>query len=180
MIMPTKAKVRTKTKAKPATKKRPITKKKITPRKVGSGRPSVYRKEHVNLVYDLALAGFTNEQMAECFVVSTTTLENWRKKNVEFLGAMRRGKLEADARVARSLYQRAIGVTVTEYRDSEDMEGNVSTLKTRKELPGDVGAQKFWLKNRIPDKWRENIGITDGQGGALGIHIHETLRPDDE
>ena len=37
------------------------TKKKTTPRKPGSGRPSAYKEVYADLVFELALSGFTNE-----------------------------------------------------------------------------------------------------------------------
>ena len=45
------------------------------------------------------------------------------------------------------------------------------------QLPGDVQAQRFWLKNRQPDKWNENIALTDNEGNVFQLIIHEQLKP---
>ncbi|MBQ9269964.1 MAG: hypothetical protein IJ206_10685 [Oscillospiraceae bacterium] len=56
--------------------------------------------------------------------------------------------------VEQALLQRALGLTVTETR-TEVTEKGEKTVRTEKELPPDLSAQVFWLKNRCPEKWRE-------------------------
>jgi hypothetical protein len=164
-------------KRKSGAKRAPSTKK--TPRvKTGAnGRPTDYRPEYAEQAYTLCLLGYIDAQLAEFFQVSIPTLHNWRKRNPEFLNATRLGKFIADAKVAHSLYNRAVGLTIEELRETEGKDGQVLTLKTIKELPGDVQAQRYWLKNRQPAMWKENIAITDGEGNGFQLVIHEELRP---
>jgi len=70
---------------------------------------------------------------------------------------MRDGAKQEDspeARVEQALLRRALGVTVTEKRTEYSDKGE-KTVTTEKELPPDLSAQVFWLKNRCPEKWRD-------------------------
>jgi hypothetical protein len=157
-----------------------ITKKTIRVKTGAVGRPTDYREEYAEIAYRLALLGFIDTQLAEFFEISIPTLHLWRKKHPEFSKSTRLGKIIADAKVANSLYHRAIGMTVTETHKStseEKQRDSISETVVTKELPPDVNAAKFWLKNRQPQLWRENFGVTDGNGGSFGIVINEFLKP---
>ena len=70
---------------------------------------------------------------------------------------MRHKALPGDSpedQVEQALLQRALGLTVTETR-TEVTEKGEKTVRTEKELPPDLSAQVFRLKNRCPEKWRE-------------------------
>jgi hypothetical protein len=122
------------------------------------GRPTKYKEEYSKEAYELCLLGCTMDELGEYFDVNTDTVYEWKKNIPDFSEAVNLGKTKADSKVALSLYERAIGCFVTKQQivklrrgDNEVME--VVDLKT--ELPPDVGAIKFWLNNRQPDKWKE-------------------------
>src|ERR1041384_7074197 len=72
------------------------------------GRPRIpCTAEHVRRVFELALLGLTDDELAEALGISERTLENWKLRHPEFLEALKRGKSLADAEVAHSLYRRA-------------------------------------------------------------------------
>jgi hypothetical protein len=123
------------------------------------------------------LFGATDAQLAEYFEVSEVTINAWKKKHTEFLESIRAGKVFADGQVAHSLFSRALGLIVQEWREVVGKDGELITLKATKQIPGDVQAQRFWLKNRQPELWNENIAITDGEGNGFQLIIHEALRP---
>ena len=56
--------------------------------------------------------------------------------------------------VVQALLSRALGCTVTETRTEVSDKGE-KTVTTVKEMPPDISAQMFWLKNRCPEKWRD-------------------------
>ena len=59
---------------------------------------------------------------------------------------------------------------VTEERIKEDGTQHPAVVRTlKKHMPGDVTAQIFWLKNRMPKKCRDgkNIELTDKDGALL-------------
>jgi hypothetical protein len=78
-------------------------------KKGAGGRPSLFKPEYCDKVKQLCLLGATDKQMAELFDVSEQTFNTWKQKHPEFLESLTEGKAFADAKVAQSLFQRAIG-----------------------------------------------------------------------
>jgi len=75
-----------------------------------AGRPSKYNPEHhPKSAFKLALLGATDKEMASIYEVEEKTINNWKKEFPEFLQALKDGKDEADSKVAKSLYKRALG-----------------------------------------------------------------------
>src|SRR5882762_8138314 len=119
----------------------------------GAGRPSLYKPEFAEQAYGLCLAGATNQELAECFDVGRSTIDNWLRKHPEFALAARRGRGLADGRVAHGLYSRAIGYTYETTRVVLHRGEPVSVPHTV-HRPPDVRAGIFWLLNRRPQQWR--------------------------
>lgn len=129
------------------------------------GRPSKFDKRYVDQVFNLALLGLTEAEMADVLGVAKQTLHNWRKAHPEFLDAVNRGKTQADARVARSLYERACGYShpetvITSYQ------GEVTKTRVTRHYPPDPGAGVNWLTNRQPSRWRRAPDPTTGDAEA--------------
>lgn len=101
------------------------------------GRPSKYDKKMNEQVFKLCLLGATDAEIADFLGISVATFNNWKLKEPELVESLKRGKLDADSNVAKSLYRRAID--------------------------GEVTAQIFWLKNRQPSKWRDRKEHTEIQ-----------------
>ena len=93
------------------------------------GSPTKYKPEYAELGRKYCLLGATDENLAEFFDVTVTTINNWKIEHPEFFESIKKGKHEADALVAASLYQTA--------------------------LDGNTTAQIFWLKNRSKAHWRD-------------------------
>lgn len=114
-----------------------------------------------------AREGLTDLQIATKMRISQTTFYDWLKRFPKLAKALKKGKAPVDTKVENALLKRALGYdyveTVTEYTFSEterDENGEPKRIvksqkSTRKHVPGEVGAQAFWLKNRRPDRWRE-------------------------
>ena len=100
---------------------------------MAGGRPSEFDPAMCEQVTKLCLLGATDEQLADFFEVCVATIYNWKLKHPEFVEAIREGKEDADAKVAKSLYQTAID--------------------------GNTTAQIFWLKNRRSKEWRDKQEI---------------------
>lgn len=154
------------------------------------GPKGVFRKEHVERAYKLCLLGLTDKDLAEAFGVKENTIYSWTYKHEAFAQALRKGRQEADANVAKSLYQRAVGYSyedtqifkrrVTEYNE----EGKPVTsydefvpVPVIKHLPPDTKAAVKWLANRQRSRWQEN-----NNGGTFTLnhnhnvtHTHEVL-----
>ena len=140
----------------------------------GGGRPSGYKDEYADLAYKFCLLGATDEDLARNFEVSEQTINRWKGTYPEFVLALKSGKEDADAVIAKSLFHRAKG-----YEHSEDKiflyEGEPVIVPTIKHYPPDPTSMIFWLKNRQPVKWRDKQEID-----LAGKLTYSLLLPDDE
>lgn len=132
------------------------------------GRPSDYKDEYAERAYEFCLLGATDVFLAERFKVSVSTIKLWEVNIPEFSDALARGKEIADAKVAKSLYHRAIG-----YEHQEDDIRTVSIgggrsdiviTPTIKRYPPDTGAATLWLKNRQSKLWRDKVDMEHSGG----------------
>jgi len=134
-------------------------------------RPTKYKSEYTEEAKKLCFLGATDDDLANFFGVSDTTINAWKKKHPEFLASLKGAKKEADAKVVKSLYQRATGY------DHEDThfasyEGDIISEQYIKHWPPDVTACIFWLKNRQPERWRD----VQEFAGELNIVINEKFK----
>ena len=95
--------------------------------------------------------GLTDEQIAQNIGINPATLYDWKNKYDEISKTLKKGKEVVDYEVENALLKRALGYTIKEEKLTKD--GCVVELE--REVPGDVTAQIFWLKNRKPDVWRD-------------------------
>lgn len=101
----------------------------------------------------LALLGMTDEEVAEILGVSRDTLNEWDRVYPEFSDIRARGKVEADARVAASLFERANGYSHDDVYPST-FQGDVTLTPIVKHYPPDTNAAALWLSNRQGGKWK--------------------------
>lgn len=119
-------------------------------------RPSKYKEEYAEQAYKLCLLGATDKQLADFFQVDEVTINRWKESQPEFCKSLKRGKEEADAVIAHSLYHRAKGYEHPEDKIFND-DGQAMVVPTIKHYPPDTTACIFWLKNRQRDKWRDKV-----------------------
>lgn len=116
---------------------------------------------HDDWAWSLAIKGATDVEIAEAFGISVRTLNRWKKDHDSFMAALMSGKDQADAKVEKKLYERAIGYKYTEKETVMEMDsnGNRKPAKVRvveKECPPDVLAQMYWLNNRKSVQYKRN------------------------
>ncbi len=116
---------------------------------------------HDDWAWSLAIKGATDAEIAEAFGISVRTLNRWKKDHDSFMAALTAGKDQADAKVERMLYERAVGYKYTEKETvlEMDADGNRKPLKVRtveKQCPPDVLAQMYWLNNRKSSYYKRN------------------------
>ena len=87
------------------------------------------KDENLILIQGWARDGLTEEQIAHNMGISRSTLNEWKKKDSDISDTLKKGKEISDYEVENALLKKA--------------------------LEGNVVAQIYWLKNRRPDKWRE-------------------------
>lgn len=105
----------------------------------------------LTLLEGWARDGLTDEQIARNVGIAAKTLYEWKNKYSKICEALKRGKEVVDYEVENALFKRAIGYRRKEQVATKD--GDI--IEIEKEVPPDVTAQIFWLKNRRPDKWRD-------------------------
>jgi len=142
------------------------------------GRPSLYKPEYVVQATKLCLLGATDRELADFFKVSEQTLNSWKTQHTEFLESLKVGKEQADQRVERSLYQRALGYSHPDVHVS-NFQGLVTLTPIIKHYPPETTAGIFWLKNRRPEEWRDRIEHVGKDGGPIetkDVSENETAR----
>ncbi|MGA0608845.1 terminase [Caldimonas sp. KR1-144] len=146
-----------------ATRKAPARKKAPPAKKVG--RPTKFKPDFLRQVYELALLGLTDEEMAPVIGVSVATFNTYKRQHPEFLESLTRGKVIADGQVAASLHHRARGysheeIVITSYQ------GEITKTRVTRHYPPDTQAAGIWLWNRQPTRWRRQPDSTDGNDDA--------------
>lgn len=140
--------------------------------------------------------GLTDAQIAVKMGVASSTFYLWQSRFPEIMEALKKGKAPVDTQVENALLKRALGYsyveTVTEFeltdtgmKDNDGkpvMEKKIKSVRSiKKEVPPDVGAGAFWLKNRRPDRWREKreetIAVTSADFSLLD-EIAEVMKHD--
>lgn len=104
-----------------------------------------------------ARSGLTDEQIAKNIGIATSTFYEWKKKEIEFSEALKKGKEVIDFEVENALLKKALGYTITIKEEKLDKDGCVHTLEKDVHIPPDTTAQIFWLKNRKPNNWKDRV-----------------------
>jgi transcriptional regulator with XRE-family HTH domain len=141
----------------------------------GGGRPSEYRDEFCSQAAKACEAGFTDKELAELFGVSERTINDWKLAHEEFSAALKTGKSQADERVERGLYHRAVGYTF-ESEKIFQFQGEIVRAQTREHIPPDTTACIFWLKNRRREAWRDKQEVEHAASGSLAGLLEEIAR----
>lgn len=120
------------------------------------------------MIEGLAREGLSDEQIALKMGIGTSTYYRWQEEHREFREALKKGKAPVDIQVENALLKRALGYTSTETieeltttgqkdQNGRDIIKEKHVRKVTREIPPDVGAIVFWLKNRKPKQWRDKI-----------------------
>lgn len=123
------------------------------------GRPTKYDQETMpEQARKICVLGAINDDLANFFEVSVSTVNLWKVEHPEFSDAIKRGKQVADSKVARALYERATGYEHPDVHVS-NYKGEVTLTPITKRYVPETAAAIFWLKNRDPDRWRDKVQI---------------------
>lgn len=99
--------------------------------------------------------GLTDDQIANNMGISRSTLYEWKRKYSDISDALKIGKEVADIAVENALYKRAVGYTAEDTRTKIVAGEEIERIITQREIPPDITAIIYWLKNRKPDQWRD-------------------------
>jgi hypothetical protein len=114
-----------------------------------------WSEDLVRMVYELALLGLTEAIMAKVMNVPVNTFNGWKVRHPEFWDAINKGRFIADAKVAASWYNRAVGYDIPE-EHLTTYRGVTTVTKIMRHIPGDAVAAERWLANRQRELWNSS------------------------
>ena len=135
--------------------------------------------EGLTLLGGWARDGLTEEEIAKKMEVSSSTLNNWKNKYLDILDTLKKNKQIIDYEVEQALLKKCFGynqkvlknikVKTTEYDPDTGRKllerEEIVEVYDEIHIPADTTAEIVWLKNRMPDKWRDKpvkAGDDDG------------------
>lgn len=118
----------------------------------------------------------TKADIAHNMGIHASTFRRWRRENESLRSAYEKGASIVDERMESALIKKAEGFEYNEVTKEYDSDGNVKSEKVvKKRFPPDVPALKFYMMNRMSDKWaevnRQEISIT----GEMAIEDSKEL-----
>ena len=130
--------------------------------------------------------GLTDEQIAKNIGISRSTLNEWKRKFPLISDTLKKEKEVVDTEVENALLKRALGGTLTEITKERvlntvtNAHELVVTKSVTKDIPPDVTAQIFWLKNRCPEKWRDKPTEKNISEDKIADKLAEIFRNDSD
>ena len=108
--------------------------------------------------------GLNDEQISKNLSITSQTLREWKKSYPSISLALKKGREVCDYMVENALVKRALGYVAEDIMIEQRPDGIVKKV-VKKHVPPDVGAAIFYLKNRMPKKWRDKP-MEEGQDDA--------------
>lgn len=135
------------------------------------GRPTEYdEKLTPKLAEALAKQGLTNEELAEELGISIRTFYQWKQVYPAFSHAVKAGGEPINERVKNALLRRALGYDL-ELKKEVVVAGELQTATYDVHIEPDVGAALQWLKNRVPEEWKDKQPEGQGEQSTLRILV---------
>lgn len=133
-------------------------------------RPTEYKPAYAEGARKLALLGATDAEIADFYDVDVRTIYRWKNAHDAFCQALKAGKEQADARVERALFHRAVGYEQEEVKIFMPAGKDQPVYaKFIAKIAPDTTAAIFWLKNRQPEQWREKVDVNATGGFTVTI-----------
>lgn len=107
-------------------------------------------KPKLELIEEYARNGLSEKQISYNLGVSYATFRNYKKKHEELTIVLQRGKDVIDIKVENAMLKCALGYKY----DEITYENGIESKRVTKTVKPDINAQKFWMMNRMPDKWK--------------------------
>lgn len=120
-------------------------------------RKSYYEKMEIDdklgLIEGWKRDGLTDDQVAKNLGVSKNTLIKWKREEVNFMNAIKKGKEVSDYELENALHKRATGY----YYEEETVTNKGEIVTVRKYEHANPTSLIFALKNRLPNKYRDRV-----------------------
>jgi len=128
---------------------------------MAAGAPTKYKQEFAEQAQKLCELGATDMQLADFFKVVISTIYLWKITHQEFSDALKLGKEKPNNNVVRSLYNRAMGYSHEDV-DIRVIDNQIIKTPIIKHYPPDSTSIIFFLKNRLPEEFRQNPNAETG------------------
>ena len=116
-----------------------------------------YSPKLAEFAHDLASEGKTNAEIAASLKINIKTFYAWQNKFPEFKAQVLSGKDRFDSvHVEGALLQDALGHEHEEVVLERNHDGDMVETKRTKKWERSFQAQRFWLMNRNPARWKES------------------------
>lgn len=122
---------------------------------------TAYHKSFIPRVRDLGYLGASDAEISNLFGISVTTLRHWLDLYPEFAAAYDDGRIHASAKVAASMFKRAIGYEYIKVKNTP-----AGTFRETVHVEPNVDAGKFWLTNKCPEQWKMKVEHEVTGGGT--------------
>jgi hypothetical protein len=147
------------------TEKKPVKKtKEINLNKKPVGRPTKYLPIYAEQAKKLAIKGLIDKEIYDILGISEVTGIEWKKKYPDFAKFIKEGKEFPDYQVVKSLFENALGGEYETEKalvvsDGSQIGSHVEKVRVKEWRPGNVTAQIYWTKNRLPKEWRDKQDV---------------------
>lgn len=128
------------------------------------GRSKYFTHVEPNLdkVLKWAKDGLSEKQIAKNLDIAYSTFREYKNKHSALSALLKKGKENANKEVENALFKKALGyeyeeVTKELVTDENTGAQNLKVVKSvTKIVHPDTTAMIFWLKNRMPDRWKSD------------------------
>lgn len=126
--------------------------------KHAGGRPTKYSKQLCHVAKNLALAGYTNEDIAKVIGISDVTLYDWKNKYEEFSKALAFKKI-AISKIIGAVFEAAVGYKHKDIIHASHR-GEIITKKVTRRYPPNIKAAEVLLRNCDREHFLEKQEVT--------------------
>jgi hypothetical protein len=136
------------------------------------GRPESLTDEMLDRIIQAARCGLTDAQIAMVWGITEQTLNNYKVRYPDFFESLKQAKIDWDMEIVNSLAHRAKGYSHKETKHFV-IKNKIVEKEVDKHYPPDPDATSaiFWLKNRLPDQFREKQEV-EHVGEAVVINYN--------
>jgi hypothetical protein len=146
---------------------------------MGKSKYFTHVEPKLDEVLKWAKDGLSDKQIAMNLGIAYSTFREYRDKHSALSAILKKGKESSNKQVENALFKRALGYDYEEVIEeliTNDITG-IEELKVVKKVTKvahpDTTAIIFWLKNRMPDKWKNDPHKVDIDKEVLKLRQKE-------
>jgi len=145
---------------------------------MAKGRKKIFKPDYNAIAYNACSRnGARISDLAQIFGVHIDTIYKWMRAYPAFREAIVRGRDEYDTeKIERRLVDLALGYEYEDTIAEKDSQGRTRLRKISRQMPPNVTAMIFYLKNRSPERWKDRLSGLIGNVD-ISINLPQELLP---